>query len=111
MTTWHICSQNGWFCCSLQPETFFLFAHLAFFNSFGETLLLRTLLAASSAAGLAAVEGQGGLAVVQHGAELLAADTEEGGEAFELAFAKAYQFDSAILEFFPHIDAKSQSPG
>src|SRR6266566_5657217 len=111
MTTWHICSQNGWFCCSLQPEPFFLFAHRAFFDGFGEALFLWTLLAAGGAAGLAAIEGKGGLAVVQHGAELLAADAEEGREAFELAFAKAYQFDGAILKFFPHVDAKAQSPG
>src|SRR5258708_24717309 len=95
----------------LQPETFFLFGHGAFFDGFGEALLLRTLLlAASTAAGLAAVEGQGGLAVVQHGAELLGADAEEGGDAFKLALAAANQFYGAVLEFFPHVDSQTQSP-
>src|SRR5579884_1073392 len=94
-----------------QPELLFLLRHAAFLDSLGETLFLLVVLflAARRLARLAAIERHGGLAVAEQRAKLLRADLEEAGEAFKLALAQARQFDDAILELFPHIDAQAQA--
>src|SRR5947209_12128523 len=96
----------------LQPGAFFLFAHRAFFDGFGEGLFLwALLLAARGVARLTTIEGKGRLAVVEQRTELFGGDLKETGQAFELLFAQADQFDGTRFKFFPHVDAEPQAPG
>ena len=96
----------------LYPGAFFLFAHRAFLDGFGKGLFLwALLLAARGITCLTAIEGKGRLAVVEHRTELLSSDMKETGQAFELAFAQADQFDGAPFKFFPHVDAELQASG
>src|SRR5579885_405986 len=58
---------------------------------------------------LAAIEREGGLAVSEQAAELGGVDLEKAGEALHLALAQAGKVDQAFLEFFPDIDAETQT--
>ena len=93
----------------LQPEAFLFFGHRAVLDGLGKALLARALLLlAGGIAGLAAVKGDGGLAIIEHGAELFNVDLEELGEACQLLLAQADQFDSSRLDLFPDIDTEPQ---
>src|SRR5579883_2410529 len=101
---------RGGSCSLLQPRLFLFGGHCAFLQGLGEALPGGTLLLAPGClGGLAAIEREGRLTAVEQGAELLAGDLEEGGEAAKLALAQAGQLDQAVLELFPDIDAQAQA--
>lgn len=76
-------------------------------NGLGKALLAGALLlAAGGGTGLAAIQGDGGQAVGEHGTELLSTDLKEASEALKLPLAQTDQFDSSRFDLFPNIDTE-----